>query len=389
MPSSNRYPKPNPVRPGGSRPQTYPRRTRPPYRPTRPFSPPVRKPAVFPGMPRPVGPFGKRLPLPGYIPPVVPRIAYPWLRVFSRLNPWLFAAVTLYELWQLYKQWDTPAGANICRPATPGFPKYMRYLRYGFCTQGFVITDPVIASTNWQPLKPYLSEVEPMNVPNNRKMRTLWWKYIPPEEPHPEMPPEGLPLPEVVPILPPVPLVPQIPWFPISVPPLSPVPPPIHRPPFVPPMPNPETNAPPVGNYPPGHEPAPRSRVRPQQRLRPRPPGRRVKERKLKGTAQQRKFLGWLLSSASEANDLLDALHDALPKEFQGRDHPASKWEALYKNWDKVDMSEAFTNIWNNQATDKYYGEAFKKLQDGLSEAGFDFPSPRDIGGQFGLSGLR
>lgn len=388
MPSTNRYPKSNPVSAGGSRPQTYPRRPLAPYRPTRPWTPPVRKPAVFPGLPRPTVPFGKRLPLPGLIPPVVPRVTLPWIRVFARLNPWLFAALTLYELWQLYQQWEAPGDANQCgRVVNPGFPQYVRYTQYGFCWSDVWGLDPAISSTSWSSAYRYLTQFQPRNYPSNWSCESIWWKEVTAPEPHPELPEVGLPEPVPDFILPPSPMLPQMPWFPITVPPLAPMPSPIPRPPFIPQMPNPEAVSPPVGNYPPGQEPG--SRPRPRKRLNPRPPGRGVKERKLKGTAQQRKFLGWLLSGASEANDLLDALHDALPKEFQGRDHPASKWEALYKHWDKVDMSEAFTNIWNNQATDKYYGEAFKKLQEGLSEAGFDFPSPRDIGGQFGLSGLR
>lgn len=390
MPSSNRYPSPNPVRPGGSRPLTYPRRPLPPFRPTRPFSPPVAKPGKFPGMPRPYGPFGRRIPVPGVIPPVASRVLYPWLRVFARLNPWLFAALTLYELWQLYQQWEQPTDANDCgRSPTPGFPQYVRYTQYGFCWADVWGLDPTISQTNWSPTHRYLTQFQPRIYPTNWRCESLWWKEVSAPEPHPELPEEGLPLPEIIPVLPPLPMVPQIPWLPITVPPLAPTPPPIHRPPFVPQLPNPEIVGPPSGNYEPGR--TRRYRVKPRPRpapqLRPKPPGRGTKERKLSGTSQQRAFLGWLLSGYSEANDLLDALHDALPKPFQGRDHPASKWEALYNHWDKVDMLEAIENIVKNQVTDPKFGKEFKGLQDRLSESGFDFPSLRDSFGQFGMAG--
>lgn len=389
MPSSNRYPKVNPVRPGGSRPQTYPRRTLAPYRPSRPWAPPVRKPGVFPGQPRPFGPFGKRLPLPGRIPPVVPRIALPWLRVFSRLNPWLFAALTLYELWQLYQEWSPPGDRSMCARLPKPYPQYVSYTGYGFCWSDTPYNPGVTFHRNWSPAHPYLTQHQPRNFPTHKRHESLWWKKIPATDPHPEMPPVGLPEPVPAFILPPQPMFVPFPWIPIAVPPLSPMPAPIPRPPFIPMFPNPEEGYSPRGNEAPNYPRRVKPKPKPQPKLNPRPPGRGTKERKLSGTAQQRKFLGWLLSGASEAGDILEALHDALPKEFQGRDHWASMFEHLYKHWDKVDMNEAFTNIWNNQVSDRYYGKAFQELQDALSEAGFDFPSPRDIGGQFGLSGLR
>lgn len=89
-----------------------------------------------------------------------------------------------------------------------------------------------------------------------------------------------------------------------------------------------------------------------------------------------RRFLGWLTSTASEAGDLLDSLYDALPDQYQvdeERPDTREKLEALYKNWQHVDMAEAFENIWSNEVEDRYLGEFFKGVQDGMSIGGVDF----------------
>jgi len=199
---------------------------------------------------------------------------------------------------------------------------------------------------------------------------------------------------------PPVSPVPILPWIPIAVPPLSPQPLPIPKPPFVPTFPNPEPTPGPI--YPPVKPPvvAPGTGVQPGTGVVPgvdagvipgipalprpfpaRRPPRGTKERKLKATAGQRRLIGALTSMASEGFDLLDALHDALPKKLQGKDHPKAKFEALYKHWDAVDMNEAFENIWRDQVEDRYYGEQFEKLQEEFSKYGLDFASIKNIFG--------
>lgn len=379
MPSTNRYPKVNPTPRRGSRPSPAPRRALPRVEPLKPRP---MKPAKFPGMPRPSGPFGKRMPLPTTIPPVVPRIALPWLRIAARLNPWLFAALTAYELWQLYRDWQPPQGRPVgsCRTSV-GKPQ-----AYGW----FLDTCSSHQSRSiWREtpdnVHRWLHKIEQIS-PQAWQWATLeYWGPFPVEEweDFPEFPPVGLPAPVPVPVLPPQPHLPIVPWLPISVPPLAPMPVPIPRPKFIPPPANPEDPSEARKRNPryrPNEKPAPAASPR------PRPPGRRVKERKLRASKgwvnRVSKLLGLLSSGYSEAGDLVDALHDALPKKYQGRDHPMAKLEALYEHWDKVDMNEAFTNIWKNVVSDRYQGKAFGQMQDALSEAGFDFPSPRDIGGQ-------
>lgn len=379
----------------------------------------MKEPGKFPGMPRPAMPFGKRVPLPGKLPVVMPRVAFPLGRMAGRLFPWLGLGLLAWELWMLYQNYAPPEDMNGCRAIKPDRRQYYGYLPYDFCFSDSGVLD--LMQPVWSPGYNAWYIVQPNNdPPNPNRQESVSFKVLNPAEFHPVpgrdfTPPPG----ETIPYLPPQPMFPVVPWVPIAVPPLSPQPLPIPRPPFVPEYPNPEQPpgpvvippprpglepnpqpvpwSPPHTGFPsdpdaeagPGKRPRPGRRPRPEPTPQPEPfparrPGRGKKERKLRGTAGQRRLLGWLLSAASEAGDLLEALHDALPKDFQGKDHPKSMFEALYKHWDKVNMDEAFANIWNNQVEDKYFGEFFKAFQDAASEAGLDFPSLRDVGGNFG-----
>lgn len=403
MPSSNRYPKQNLDR-GGSRPSQPTRRPLKAYRPTRPFewSPPAKEPGKFPGLPRPTKPFGTRVPLPLSAPTVLPRIAMPLGRMAFRLVPWIGYGLIAWDLWNLYQSWQ-PAQADQCpRGPKPGYPQYRGYMSRDTCFADGVVINQLQPA--WTPVNSSFIVAQPRNYPSNTVLESLSvTANIPASSPHPVNSPVG---PVVIrPSLPPQPMFPVLPWVPIAVPPLSPAPLPIPRPPWVPEMPNPEAPPGPVTipNPVPGKPPIvvnplpggnpntgnlPDPSVIPGIPVLPRPfparrPGRGVKERKMSGSSAQRRFLGMLMSGASEGFDLLDALHDALPENLQGKDHPKAKFNALYKSWDKVDMLEAFENIWKNYREDKVYGEAFGKMQKEFSKLGFDFPSPRNIGGIF------
>jgi len=364
-------------------------------------------------------------------------------RMALRLFPYIGWGLLVWDLWNLYNSWSPPPTGNKCENPR-GTPEVWYWCPHQHCLGDFrgVWADP--ARRQWSSGNNVLRHGNWYAPGDDYAMPIEWWGPYTGDPGFPPLPPSPLePLPiEVIPTLPPVLPYPIVPWVPIAVPPLAPQPLPIPRPPWVPVFPNPEQppgpepviippwapqpsyppvttpgeipgwwenprpganpnpnpnpwTPPPVGANDPDVTPQPnvrprRSRFpRPRHETKPEPvrarrPGRGTKERKLGATAGQRRALGLLASGISEGFDLLDALHDALPKEFQGKDHPNSKFKALYDHWDKVNMDEAFANIWKNQATDKYYGEFFKKVQDQLSEAGLDFPSLRDIGGNFG-----
>lgn len=392
MPVSNRYPKPK-TRPRSS-PNVGPtRRPIAPYRPTRPFSwtPPIREPGKFPGLARPaIPPFGRRAVPPGVLAPVMGSVSFRWALMALRLYPWLSLGLLAWELWNLYKSWNPPTGGNFCRDPSGGSTQWW-WTPHDHCYASY---SDAGFSKEWSDGRPYLHKREYL-IPGDRFNVPLEYTgpYTAPIGPSPL--PDGEIVPEISPYMPPMLPWPLVPWEPIAVPPFAPQPIPVPRPRWVPQRPNPEAApgppfSPPVDVGPdPSRRPrpvrAPRPRPEPlPEPIRARPPGRGVKERKLQGSARSRKLLGLLLSGASEGFDLLDALHDALPKEFRAKaDHPNAKFLSLYQNWDKVDMNEAFENIWRNQAEDRYFGQKFGEMQDALSEAGLDFPMPRDIGGQF------
>lgn len=416
MPSSNRYPKSNPGR-GDFRPPQPTRRPLKPYRPTRPFqwTPPIKEPGKFPGLPRPSKPFGTRIPLPGTLAPVLPRVAFPLGRLALRMVPWLGWGLLVWDLYNLYQQWNPPSGTD-CNPPN-GNPEYYRWLPNVAC--GFLYGSADSFSREWSVGNPYLGHRQELfeDPAWYGYLQAIDWSGPYEENPgFPTMPEVGVPGGSPVYIPPPQSPVPILPWVPIAVPVFAPQPIPLPRPRWVPLLPNPEQapgpdpwnpekplpeeeNRPgtvrpgsPSANAAPGGlvrpspypEPTPSPGPRPQPNPFPaRKPGRGVKERKLKGTAGQRKVMGLLLSGASEGFDLLDALHEALPKKLQGKDHPKAKFEALYRHWDKVNMDEAFANIWKNQVEDRYYGEQFQKMQDAFSELGLDFPSLKNIFGNW------
>lgn len=98
-----------------------------------------------------------------------------------------------------------------------------------------------------------------------------------------------------------------------------------------------------------------------------RPPGPGVKERKTRAQKILLALVG-ILDAFTEAEDLLDAFHDALPDRFKSK-LPKNKLKAdeaklrdLYAHWDKVDLDSALFNAAWNQVQDYVYGKMGLKV---------------------------
>jgi hypothetical protein len=60
----------------------------------------------------------------------------------------------------------------------------------------------------------------------------------------------------------------------------------------------------------------------------------------------------------TEALDVVDALHDALPRQLQSRRGGASgRIRALWEHWREVDVGEAIENLIWNQVEDYVFGK--------------------------------
>jgi hypothetical protein len=121
----------------------------------------------------------------------------------------------------------------------------------------------------------------------------------------------------------------------------------------------------------------PRSRPAPRvaRAARSRPPEDGVKERKGKA-AQVGAALFSALDKLSEGSEVVDAFYQALPAHVRKRwnrpERPGDnmgqygidgadwKLQALYHNWDKVDLNEAIKNVLANELEDRLYGAAHK-----------------------------
>lgn len=178
-------------------------------------------------------------------------------------------------------------------------------------------------------------------------------------------------------------------WFPIPEPwvvpdlptrPFQPMPEPVSPRvrPQVRPLPNPE--APPAPRVEPQPDP------RPLPYLRPSRPPRGTRERKVVADRRTRRLLGLLLSGYSEVSDFIDALYDALPKQYQSSKDvtPLDKFQTLWEHIDKVDMSEAMTNVVRDQIEDPKMAEVFERVQELFESYGIEVPDLRGIGGTSG-----
>lgn len=125
-----------------------------------------------------------------------------------------------------------------------------------------------------------------------------------------------------------------------------------------------------------------------------RPPEKGTKETKLRGLAP---FIGAVqgaFHAVTEGLDALDALHNALPKQYQAKAvmrngkwwnaSPQAKAEALYRNYDKVDWNEAVKNLIVNHYVDKFIGSVSGGAKRGLDNT----PIGRIVGGRAVFGGF-
>lgn len=378
MASTNRYPVRNAPSPQGS-----PQRARPV--PANDNKPPKRAP-IPANDNKPPLPGSNRLPS---IPPGWSKRA--WGRALARAGlravPIVGNALLAWEIanW-LYDQMMAPSGPPMgytpvpCTPGSGGFDGYsiFGYPCGAWATSGAIVLPGV---TLWEGVSPiYEWQYDPGQAHPTQKysVKTEWHRVAPPYAP----PRKPVFLPDIIPLpgwINPIPT-------PFSPQPL-PVPRPVRRPDYDPP-PNAEHHPGPRPEF----RPIPGPSAAPNPGLNPRPsrPGKGTKERKVQGTGRTRGALGWLLSNYSEANDMLDALHSALPDKLQKGNTPYEKFKDLYANPDKIDMAKAMANLINDQVSDPKMAEFFQKSQEALSQWGLQLGDLKGIGGSSGpWSGLR
>lgn len=130
----------------------------------------------------------------------------------------------------------------------------------------------------------------------------------------------------------------------------------------------------------PGRQPSPGQAPGPRRDGHKRaPPPKGTKERKGRARAIQG-FVGNVLGGLSEFGDLMDAAYDALPKDAKAHSYYKGKaikpswkkrWDAVYQNWDKVDLNQFFKNALLNDAQDEVIGRAHQGANRGMHKAGF------------------
>lgn len=99
------------------------------------------------------------------------------------------------------------------------------------------------------------------------------------------------------------------------------------------------------------------------------PPRRGDKERKSdpgRAANAVKGFIDGVLGPATEAADVIGAIHDALPKKVQCRKcTPQGQLKAIYDNFDKLDIPQAIINVALNQAQDAAIGYIGKGVKAG------------------------
>lgn len=222
----------------------------------------------------------------------------------------------------------------------------------------------------WERVVPGKPEYAPLYAVKSRWSRILGAPLL--------LPPQPVFIPYIHPIE--IPGVPSLP--------LAPMPVPLHRPVrlpgvfFPPDIHNPDPN----GYKEPGlkyrRKPRKETQTLPdEQPVQARRPKRKEKERKVTGSKKHLAFLGWILSQYSELGDLVDAFNDALPDQYKSDGSMKDKLKNLYQYWDKVDMTEAVSNMVENMVTDPKFAGVFEEMQERQEEFGLD------LGGLKGLEG--
>lgn len=116
----------------------------------------------------------------------------------------------------------------------------------------------------------------------------------------------------------------------------------------------------------------------------PRPPGKGVKEVKL--SSSQVKLLKWAFQ-ATEVNDFIEGLYDALPKHCQDANRSVmgtgGKSASVYRCFDEIDWEQAAVNLVLNQVEDALIGAGMgqvKAINEAISAVlGFDVHIGRGI----------
>lgn len=367
MSKTNRYPDAR----GGSR--NSPRGYQPGFSPrARPKPANDNRPRIRP--PIPANDNWKGVPRPGFNPPAyvggLPAAAA-W-RAAARFLPWVGIAFLLADLllWLLQWRMNPPGSAYVrCSPDDPN--KMIDHWNSGVCAVASPLpTGPGVWSAGrswWHTTKP--------TVPGAQNAYRTVTRTLYPADPG------------IVPVYVPPRVVPQ----PLPDPFMLPDPPPWYEPLTPPWRPRPEPESPPIRNRPdrPYTRPEdsekgePSSRENPRTTENPRRPTRGERETKKKGSKSFRQFLGEVLSAYSEGSDIIEALHDALPKEFQAKAgaNILDQFKALYENPDKIDMVAAAQELWENHQEDRIWGKQFKRMTDAFEGYGIELPSLRGFDG--------
>jgi hypothetical protein len=103
--------------------------------------------------------------------------------------------------------------------------------------------------------------------------------------------------------------------------------------------------------------------------IRHKPPGIRVKERKVRvGTVNDVPWLAWIANAITESTDVVNAIFDAIPLKdrwlvgkkgfgrYYGPMKVTDKLKVIYREADKIDIEKAFKNLMKNQAEDAIIG---------------------------------
>lgn len=369
------------------------------YRPRYPTPDNDNKPGWKPRKPVPLIPANDNRPVPKVSdwsysrPPRLPGYKR-WLRLFLRLNPLIGAALTLWELYDLYRWYQEylerglhPEGSNRLTCANDN-PAWSRRMSFWYGSGDLLICEsfwyppgaPEPGQSNtWSPFSQWWVEWEnrPEVDPNN-----WWWMRATrfPTDPggNPTWIPEDgfYPKPWTPPFL--EPDIRPPPWDEPFVEPNRPLPPTPPRPRYKPDKRLPEKPLLPEDTFrdEPTFRPQPDGRDHPL----PRRPRKRERERKVRlrdmPNKRLRRIMGWLLSAASEGGDFLDIMYGALPKKLQNEDADMSeKFQTVFTNLDKVDFDKFVSDLWQNEVNDRYFGKGFKDMSDALEAFGLELPT--------------
>lgn len=90
-----------------------------------------------------------------------------------------------------------------------------------------------------------------------------------------------------------------------------------------------------------------------------------------------------IVNGVTETNDLVNALHDALPRELQAKSgRIGDRLRALYRHWDQVDMRKGFRNVVFNEIEDRAIGKI--GVLNAKASARFGAATGRPVGFQTG-----